>query len=352
MRGFFVCRNLLKELLIFCYFYSTTKPTIVKKILILLIVLFSFPFAVFAQNDVNDFIDDMLVLGGNFSEPAAEGAGYQASAGWFSSAVPLEKWKFRISVHGNALFVPSEKKKFNLSNSDLKILQIDGAEKAILPTAFGGGSSVTLSGEINFNGEVIPVDDFQAIEGIGRSYVPNAFLQAAVGVSTGTEVTVRAMPEVTIDGVTASTYGIGAKHNLSQYFGYNYPEDFQLAFGASYSKLIVGYEFEPKGAEGLVLLDEIDVDANLFMAEIIGSKKWGLFEAFVAAGAMNSNFSYTFGGTGQVDLVNAQVDSLEDSKIQFKGDAGFNLYFGQFRLSTMLTAGEFFNANLGLHVSI
>ncbi|GAB2780743.1 hypothetical protein GCM10010465_29170 [Actinomadura fibrosa] len=309
---------------------------------------------VFAQesNDVDDFIDDMLVLGGRFSEPAAEGAGYQASAGWFSSAIPLEKWDFRVSLHGNALFLPSGKKEFNLSNSDLKILQIDGAQNAVLPTAFGGSSSITLSGEIDFNGQTIPVNGFQAIEGIGRSSVPHAFLQAAVGVSAGTEITVRAMPEVTIDGVTATTFGVGVKHNLSQYFGYNYPEDFQLAFGAAYSKLIVGYDFEPRGAEGVVVLDKIDVDANLFMAEIIGSKKWNYFELFGAAGLMNSNFSYTFGGTGEVDLINSEVDRLEDSKIQFKGDVGFNFYFSRFRVSTMLTAGEFFNANLGFHVNI
>lgn len=323
-----------------------------KKIYFLLTALFISHSAAFAQDDVSDFIDDVLVIGGRFSEPAAEGAAYQASAGWFSSAVPLEKWDFRISLHGNALFVPSDKKEFHLSNSDLKILKIQGAENADLPTAFGGASSVILKGEIKIGGQTIAEPEFQAIEGIGRNYVPHAFLQAAVGVSAGTEITVRAMPEVTIDGVTASTYGLGAKHNLSQYFGYVYPEDFQLAVGASYSKLKVGYEFEPKGAEEVVVLDKIDVDANLFMAELIGSKRWGIFELFGAAGAMNSNFSYTFGGTGEVDLVNTQVDKLEDSKMQFKGDLGFNLHFGRFRLSSMATLGDFFNANVGLHVRI
>ncbi|MGB7785507.1 MAG: DUF6588 family protein [Salinimicrobium sp.] len=323
-----------------------------KKIYFLFIGLFISNSAAFAQDDVDDFIDDVLVIGGRFSEPAAEGAAYQASAGWFSSAVPLEKWDFRVSLHGNALFVPSDKKEFHLSNSDLKILEIDGAESVTLPTAFGGGSSVTLSGEIDFNGQTIPVTNFQAIEGIGRNYVPHAFLQVAVGVSAGTEVTVRAMPEVKIDGVTASTYGLGAKHNLSQYFGFAYPEDFQVALGAAYTKLVVQYDFEPRGAEGLVVLDKIDVDANLFMAELIGSKRWGAFEVFGAAGAMNSKFSYTFGGTGQVDLVNSEVERLEDSKMQFKGDLGFNLHFGRFRLSSMATLGDFFNANLGLHVNI
>lgn len=294
----------------------------------------------------------MLTIAENFSQPAADAVGYQASAGWFSSAVSLEKWDFRVSLHGNALFVPSDKKTFNLSNAYLKLLEIKGAESAELPTAFGGKTEYRFVGNINYLGQDFPVD-FNAIDGIGRDYVPHAFLQVAVGVSAGTEVTVRAMPQITLDGVTASTYGVGVKHNLSQYFGYNYPEDFQLALGISYSMLNVEYEYEPVEVESLLVMDMITVDANLFMAEVIGSKRWDFFELFGAAGAMNSDFNYEMGGSGiLLPQVNAEVDKIEDSQIQFKGDLGFNLHFGRFRLSSMATLGEFFNANLGLHVRI
>ena len=350
MRGFFVCRNLLKELLIFCYFYSTTKPTVVKKFYSFLFLFL--PISIIAQTDDKLFIADMLTIAENFSQPAANAAGYQASAGWFSSASTLEKWDFRVSLHGNALFVPSDKKTFSLSNANLKLLEIEGAESAELPTAFGGKTEFRFVGNINYLGQDIPVD-FNAIDGIGRDYVPHAFLQAAVGVSAGTEITVRAMPQITIDGVTASTYGVGVKHNLSQYFGYNYAEDFQLALGVSYSMLNVQYEYEPVEVEGLLVLDMITVDANLFMAEVIGSKRWNSFELFGAAGAMTSAFKYEMGGNGiLLPQVNTEVDRIEDSTAQFKGDVGFNFYYDRFRFSAMGTFGEFFNANLGLHVSI
>lgn len=324
-----------------------------KKLLYLFtIIILSTP-ASAQSEDVNKFIDDILLIAGEFSAPAADGAGYQASAGWFSSAAALEKWDFGLSVHGNALMVPSKRKSFNLSNSTLQLLQIEGSDNANLPTAFGGVSDVALSGNINFMGQDIPVD-FDAIDGIGRDYIPHAFVQVAVGVSAGFEVTLRAMPAVTIDGVTASTYGLGVKHNVSQYFNpYNFERSFQLAFGAAYSKLNVEYGFDPQGADGIVLLDQINVDADLFMAELIASKNWGIFEPFGAVGIMNSSFDYTFGGTGDyLSEVNTQVDKLEDSNLQFKGDLGFNLHFDRFRLSATGTVGEFFNANLGLHVRI
>ncbi len=315
-------------------------------------LLLFLPISIIAQTDDKLFISDMLTIAENFSKPAADAAGYQASAGWFSSAVPLEKLDFRVSIHGNALFVPSDKKSFELTNADLKLLEIEGAESAQMPTAFGGGSDFRFVGNVNYMGQDIPVD-FNAIDGIGRDYVPHAFLQVAVGVSAGTEVTVRAMPQVTIDGVTANTYGIGAKHSLSQYFGNNYPEDFQLALGVAYSKLNVEYEYDPVEVQGLLVMDMITVDADLFMAEVIGSKQWGFFELFAAAGAMNSNFKYEMGGDGiLLPQVNTEVDKIEGSQMQFKGDVGFNLHFGRFRLSSMATLGDFFNANVGLHVRI
>ena len=310
------------------------------------------PISIIAQTDDKLFISDMLTIAENFSKPAAEAAGYQASSGWFSSAVALEKWDFRVSFHGNALFVPSDKKNFRLSNSDLRLLEIEDAESAEMPTAFGGKTEFRFVGNINYLGQDIPVD-FNAIDGIGRDYVPHAFLQAAVGVSAGTEITVRAMPQITIDGVTASTYGVGIKHNLSQYFGSNYPEDFQLAFGAAYSKLNVEYEYEPVEVEGLLVLDMITVDANLFMAEVIGSKRWNFLELFGAAGVMNSDFEYEMGGSGLLlPQVNTEVNKIEDSMIQLKGDVGLNFYYDRFRFSAMGTFGEFFNANLGLSVGI
>ncbi|MGB8373715.1 MAG: DUF6588 family protein, partial [Salegentibacter sp.] len=82
-------------------------------------------------------INDLLLLTDNFAQPASNGAAYQASAGWFSSATPVDEWKVRVSVHGNALFVPSSKKTFSISNGALQALNIKGSQNARVPTAFG-----------------------------------------------------------------------------------------------------------------------------------------------------------------------------------------------------------------------
>ena len=315
-------------------------------------LFFFFSTSLFAQNDVDSFIDDILVIADNFSTPAAEGAAYQAGAGWWSSATTLEKWELGLSLHGNMLFIPKEKKTFQLSNSDLTLLELVGGTSAELPTAFGGNTSMAFKGEINFLGTTLEFP-FDAIDGIDRSTVPHAFLQGTIGLPRRTELTLRAMPSVTINDVKASTYGVGLKHNFNQYFRINESNSVQFAAGLAYSKLNVGYEFEPKGAEGIVMLDIIKVDADLFMLEGLASKKWEIVEIFGAIGVMNSMFDYNMGGSGEyLGEVNTQLDSLEGSQIQFKGDIGFNLHWDRFSVSTIATIGEFFNANLGLHVRI
>ncbi len=330
------------------------------RILFLLSLLFFVNSASFSQEgeDVRLFVGDMLTLAGNFAQPAADGAAYQASAGWFSSAAALEKWDVRLSMHGNALFVPEDRKQFSLSNSMLELLQIEGADAVRLPTAFGSGTDVYFAGDITFinpvNGEQETASvRFKGLDGISLDYVPHAFLQGAVGLPYESELTIRGMPEVTLDGVTASTFGIGLKHSLNQYFRFNDPEGFRLALALAYSDFNVEYGFEAIEVDDLLSMDVVNVDADLWMAEAIGSKRWGSFELFAALGATNSRFNYEMGGGGPaLGVVNAELLALGDAVTQFKADLGMNVFFGPFRISAMATGGDFFNANLGIHIHI
>lgn len=310
------------------------------------------------QGNSEEFIDDMLLLAGNFAKPAAEGVGYQSSAGWFSSAAVLEPWDLRFSVQGNALFVPEKQESYTLRQSELGLLSIEDASSVKIPTAFGGTTGAYFSGEVTFlnplSGEFETEEiRFKGFDGINLNYVPHAFAQLAVGLPFDTEVTVRATPEVTIDDVTTSTIGIGAKHNLSRYFNSPGDRDFQLAIAVAYSRLNVEYAFDPIEIRDYLSMDLITVGGNLFMAEVVGSKSWGIFEPFVALGAINSGFDYEIGGGGwALDRVNDEIRELADTEASLKADFGFNLHYKRFRFTTMATVGEFFNANVGLYVRI
>lgn len=321
-----------------------------KKVIFACLYFFlSFINVVHAQDIAREkIIKDLLFLTENFSTPAAEGAAFQGSAGWFSSATSLEKWDFRVSVHANSLFIPEDKKSFEVSNSQLDTLVIKNSQRATVPTAFGVTSNTMFEGsyqDIAF--------EFDAFPGIDRDFVPHAFVQVAVGLPQGTELTVRAMPEVTIDDVKASTFGAGLKHNFNQYFRYNDPRSFQLAVGLAYSRFNVDYRFDPVNIQ-IAVLEDVNVKANVFMAEVIGSKSFGVVEIFGAAGVTSTAFDYEMGGEGEAGLqqINDELEKLGDVESLLKGDLGFNIHLGRFRLSAMGTLGKFFNANIGLHVRI
>ena len=305
-----------------------------------------------AETDLDLFVNDMLFLADGFASPASESAAYQSTAGWFTSARALEEWKVDVSLHANAIFVPSSKKEYTINNSDFRILNImGGSNGAVIPTAFGGDTDVQFEGEVELSpGNVIPISEFDAIDGIDKGALAYPFAQVSVGLPYGTEIGVRALPNMEIDGSEFSTYGIGLKHNFGQYFRFNEEDDLQVAAVLAYNIFDVKYGFDPISVEQVVQLNLIDVSANVWMAEVLASKKYENFEIFGALGVAQSDFEYEFGGSGPaLSLINTELTRLNDKEAQFKGDIGFNLYFDRFKISTMATAGKFVNLNLGLH---
>lgn len=305
-----------------------------------------------AQNDEELLIEDMLLIADNFAAPGAEAAAIQSSAGWFTSARDLGKWKVEISLHGNAVFVPGSKQTKLASNADFSILNIEGSSNALLPTVFGGDTDVVFEG--SFLGQEF---SFDAIDGLDKKVLIHPFPQVTVGLPYGTEVALRYVPRVTINNIGVSTSGIGLKHNFAQYFKYSRPEDFQVAAVVTYSNIIIDYAYKPIqiNASGVNVLElnRIDVEADLWLLQALVSKLYDDFEVFGALGVTSSNFDYSMGGGGSLlPRLNNELVALGGSEVKFKGDLGFNYYIGNFKISSAFTAGSFFNANLGLHYRI
>lgn len=313
------------------------------------ILLFSIQISMGQSNSVDALVNDMLLVAENFANPGAEGAAMQSSAGWFTSASTLEKWKFEVSVHGNALFVPTGKQKKLSNNRDFSILRFRGSENALLPTVYGGQTDAVFEGQIfgqNFS--------FDAIDGLGKEVLFHPYPQVTVGLPYSTEVAVRYLPSVIVNDVGFRTYGMGIKHNFTQYYERRYnPEDFQFAAAIAYSNFKVDYQFSQLSIPGFVDLNRIDVNADLWLFQVLGSKLYSSFEVFGALGVTASNFDYELGGTGSaLPQLNEALTGIKGSGTKFKGDVGFNYYFSNFKVSTMFTASNFFNANLGIHYRI
>lgn len=305
------------------------------------------------NNDVDRFVADMITIADDFAAPGVEGAALQSSAGWFASAKDLNDWEFEISLHGNGLFIPDSKQKTVFRNEDFSVVRVRGASQEVLPTVFGAATDVVFEGELSLGGQS-EAFQFDAIDGFQIGTLIHPFVQATVGLPYGTDVAVRYLPFITLNDVGFSTFGVGLKHNFNQYNKFSQPEDFQFAAVVSYSNFRADYTFSPITLPFDVLeLNTIDVNGNLWFFQGVGSKLYGNFEVMAGLGMTNSSFDYTAGGGGlALGLLNNSLNDLRDNEKKFKGDVGFNYYSGNLKISTMFTASNFFNANLGLHFRI
>lgn len=332
----------------------TSKANNLKKIIsggsLILVFLTSFVSSA-QQSDLDLLVNDLLKISSDFAIPAAEATVYQSDAGWFFSAKSLDPWQVDVSVHGNALFVPHGKSTTQVSNSDYDIIKIRGAESVEIPTAFGGDTDIFFDGKIDLFGKTTEFE-FQALEGMNKKVVYHTFVQASIGLPMKTEISIRFVPIFKIDEVEILTYGIGLKHNISQYFTGVEPSDFQFAALVGYSKFEVYYEYDPLVVANIVSFDALEVNSDLWTLQLISSKSFknSPWEIFGAVGITNSRFEYKLGGEGiALESLNNALKSLSERKTTVKGYLGFNYTWHEFMLSSALSFGNFYNYNLGLH---
>lgn len=86
--------------------------------------------------------------------------------------------------------------------------------------------------------------EFQAFEGIDTGFLAYPFLQVGVGLWQETELLLRYSPNIKIDKSDYAIYGIGVKHNVSQYI-FKDDRPVELAFLTSYSLFDLNLFFDP-----------------------------------------------------------------------------------------------------------
>ena len=314
------------------------------KKLLLLVSIFTASFSHAQFADLDNVVTDFLLISTRYVTPGAEAAIHQSAAGWFQNADVLNTWDVDVSLHGNAIFLPKNRKTVSVSNSELINLRLqDGSLQANIPTALGGDDPIFFEGEI-FGQEF----DFQTLEGINEDEFYYGFVQATIGLPKKTQVSLRYAPSIPINDVEYLVYGIGVQHSIDQYF--KNPYDVKLALQASYSRFNFDINFDPLEIPG-VRFENVNIKSNSFLLQALASKRVNNFEPIASLGFTASYFGYELGGEGEalLNVVNNALENLEDSQVKWVANMGFNVYLGDFSIQSVTTFGEFINANLGLH---
>jgi len=302
----------------------------------------------FAQfDDVSAIASDLVFLSNKYMKPAAEGAVYQSSGGWYTSAKKKELWDLELSIQGNILLIPNKSKNFLLDESQLQNLRIKGdATSAELPTAIGGDNFVVIEGNIGAD-----LFEFDSPEGINESNVKHAQLQASLGLWKGTAVLGRYSPKIKINKTSYQIYGFGLQHNLSQWFVKD--STFSVSALATYSVYSVSDTFSAVTLPG-AQLNSVVVDGNSLMFNLVASKEVRKFIFSSGIGLTSSSFDFMVGGEGELILstINQALMSLNESQTNFKVDLGVDYALGDFSLNSMLTFGDFSNLVFGLNYNL
>lgn len=303
-----------------------------------------------AQVGLGEAITDMVTIIDGYTQPASEASVLQTSAGWYISAKSLELGKFSLGLNVSGVPFPSSKKTFNVQDSDFLNLDIRNASSASIPTALGGNERVFFDFEIDGDSY-----EFQAIGGIGTDFFAFPNLQAQVGLWKETELSLRYGPQVKIDRSSYALYGVGVKHNISQYL---FKEDrpVELAVIANYSLVDFNIFFNrlalaaADGSAPIAVLEGYLTDFHSVTLGAIASKQLG---NWVYTGGLNYNISsldYSLVGDEGIflDLFNSSLQVLSENTYTFKVDAGIAYKFTHIDLTSQLSTDfEFVNLNIG-----
>ena len=299
-------------------------------------------------------IKDAIFFTDKYVTPATDAAVYQAASGWVSTPKKANLWDFKVGLHGNVFFVPQSDRSFRLSNSDLSFFRInkEGVESALTPSTLGSDQYVELIGELNGS----PVS-LRTPEGIDREVVFYPYVQGSVGLWYGTEIVAKFSPMIKLKNVDYQVYGVGLKHNLSQYFSGLEKRNLHLSVLAAYSKEDLTVNFlDVETAYGNLGLNALNSLIDTWQFQVNASKEFKRFELSAGFIMNTSDFEYKVNGPkGEIekitplqDILNGQLKSIARTKFNGIGEISGRYQFHHFYIQQTVAFGKFVNSNTAL----
>ena len=230
--------------------------------------------------------EDAQKLIQGYTNPLAKSFIYGLNTGWAHSAKTHKQLGFDLSVGVGASMVTDADLSF--IPTGLRYVEVPSNG---LPTIFSKSTSVPLDVLIPANSETDELGatlDFPG--GVGDdlpiSGVPLPTAQLSVGAFANTDVILRYVPESNLEGASVSLWGIGLKHDLTQYLGPIDNLPFNLSILAAQTTVSSRYNIEPTTLSQNSIADMRYVDFNLKAqtVQLLGSLDFPFISVFGAVG--------------------------------------------------------------------
>ena len=271
-------------------------------------------------------------LTSEYTSPFTEGLMFGLAGGWSNTAETKGAWEIEVGLKTNGSVIPGESKNFELNTADFADLVIvDGGTSVDIPTIFGPSDS-TVDLAILLDDETF---EFSAPTGIGLAdlnLLPNASIQAEMGVGWSTEAKVRFVPSFSIQDTKVSLFGFGIQHEFSNWI--KGLRDGKLALSAlvSYTNFSSEYEFETSGFITGVN-QSVDVKMDVFLLDLIVSTKNPIYNFYGALGYVTGDADLRLLGEYNVTLFDETTQYIDPFNVDRKVDGVRLTIGGKIRLA-------------------
>lgn len=151
------------------------------------------------------------------------------------------------------------------------------------------------TGRYSYQQGIEALDGFTSFE----NTVPTAALNLSVGLPMNTEVFLRALPEIEIDGLENYVVGGGVKHVISQYFQEDDEPKFNVALAGFVGK--TKFTFIPNNFLDGQNQEAVFID-NTYSGELIASYDKKYFSIFGLVGFYSGSSDFAINGTYRYEV--------------------------------------------------
>jgi hypothetical protein len=215
---------------------------------------------------------------------------------------------------------------------------------------------VVLVGQINdgVNNNEVKV---KTPKGIDSNSIIYPYLQGSLGLLYGTELIVKYSTKVKLKKSKYQVYGIGLKHNLSQYFKKSELKKIYFSGLIGYSKEEISFDLlSPNNAYGTFGLNQITGLVDTWQLQVNGSKKFKKLELMAALITNFSSVKYEVGGQENQSgislavqpLINSKLAEISATKTNLLGEVALRYQISKIFLQSSLDFGKFVNSNLSV----
>ena len=247
--------------------------------------------------------EDARILAEGYTAPIGKTLTYALNSGWATSAKTHKKLGFGLTIGGAAPFVPDVDQVF--TPTGLTSLSVPSGS---LSTVFGEGgdqelnfsfSESVLGNEIEYEGKLSFPGGLKDELPLGT--VPAPIIQASVGVVFDTDLLVRFIPTMEMQGSTFSLTGFGLKHNIMQYFGPLDKLPLNVSVLAAISKASFEYDLSDSTFGGNSTNRKMTFEADTFTIQALASIDLPIISAFAGLGYNAGDSQFNVSGDYSID---------------------------------------------------